>query len=147
MSIAYEYEKLRWIFLLLVLLPESVSDIKERKIHLFVIIPAVLIAEFLYGLFLSTNGMELIFNLIPGVLLLLLAHFSKESVGYGDGISLLFVGAVLGMSNTFFVLVLAFSGCAILGLIVLLFKLGNKKSRLPFLPFILGASLICELVV
>lgn len=72
-----------------------------------------------------------------GVVLLLFGYFSKEAIGLADGILILVCGVAFGLYETmmlcFFATVYA-GGCSVV--LLLAGKVG-KKSRIPFLPFVL----------
>lgn len=72
-----------------------------------------------------------------GGILLLFAFFSKEAIGLADGILLCVCGAAFGLYETvtsgFFAALYAGGYAAIL----LVRKKAGRKSRIPFLPFLL----------
>lgn len=72
-----------------------------------------------------------------GAILLLFCFFSKEALGFADGVLILVCGVAFGLYETvalcFFAAVYAGGVSAVL----LLAKKAGKKSRIPFLPFLL----------
>lgn len=84
---------------------------------------------------------EMCIGILPGILVLLAAFFTKEKIGYGDGWMILILGLFGGIAHTFFLVLLAsFFG----GLYGLWCFLGQRKSldhRIAFCPFLLLARL------
>lgn len=72
-----------------------------------------------------------------GAVLLLFGYFSKEAIGFADGILILVCGAAFGLYETamlcFFATVYAGS-CSV---VLLIAGRVGKKSRIPFVPFVL----------
>ena len=80
---------------------------------------------------------QLLAGLLPGIFLLILARITREAVGYGDGLILLFIGLSLGFwecIGIFFAGLLGIFLAAVLALLLF----GRKKSlEIPFIPFLL----------
>ena len=72
-----------------------------------------------------------------GLFCLFLSYVSKEQIGYGDGWIVGIVGMLSGIKIVLAVFVTAMFGLAIFSLILLAFKKGNRKTELPFVPFLL----------
>lgn len=141
------YEIWQWTLILGLLIPESLYDIKYKKIHPAVTVSFILFAQILYGFSKASSILDCIFNLLPGILVIILAFAFKESMGLGDGLIVLFIGSVCGYKNAFFILVIAFVLAALAGLALLISKKGTRKSKMPFLPFLLLASVLCGGIV
>ena len=73
-----------------------------------------------------------------GLFCLFLSFVSKEKIGYGDGWIVGIVGMLSGIKIVLAVFVTAMFGLAIFSLILLAFKKGNRKTELPFVPFLLS---------
>ena len=74
-----------------------------------------------------------------GLFCLFLAFVSKEQIGYGDGWIVGIVGMLSGIKTVLAVFVTAMFGMATFSLLLLVFKKGNRKTELPFVPFLLFA--------
>lgn len=111
-----------------------IYDIKQKEIPLIPIVAAGISG----GLYLMIRE-EPLFYLgggLIGVICLLFAKVTKESFGYGDGFLFLALGLWMGMKYT---IVLLFGGLllsAIFAVFILLLKKGNKKTTIPFVPFV-----------
>lgn len=114
-----------------ILAPE---DIKENKLSvskmlLFAITGAI------YRLLISSLSVrEFLESLIPGVILILLAVLTGESIGLGDGI----VVSVLGLwTGVMFTTITVCVGIFFSGICGFLFWILGKREFIPFVPFLL----------
>lgn len=126
----------------------SVPDIRSRRIPL---IPAILtgLLGIIIQVVLRTTGKanlagspaEIVAGLLPGILVAVLAGCTN-SAGAGDAVCLLALGLVEGSPAA-----AAFLGgiliLAILGIILLLCKKADRKTKMPFIPFLLAAQILC----
>jgi len=72
-----------------------------------------------------------------------LAYGSKEKLmGLGDSYLAILIGLVLGLSGTFYALVIGFFTGAVLGIILVFSRKKKMKSQLPLAPFLVLGSLI-----
>lgn len=78
--------------------------------------------------------------IVPGVFLLFLAWVTKENIGYGDGISVLLLGGMAGLRNCIWVLCFSLILLSITGLVLLVIKRVNRKTKIPYLPFLFVAE-------
>ena len=79
---------------------------------------------------------------LPGMLLLALAFFSKQAVGYGDGAIFLAAGTFLGIEKTVWLLVCALLAAGVVSLLLLVLKKRNKKTSVPVIPFVLAGYVL-----
>lgn len=77
---------------------------------------------------------------LPGIFLLLLSFITKENIGYGDGISVLILGGMIGFRNCIWVLCISMLLLSVVGAVLLIVRRANRKSRIPYLPFLLMAE-------
>ncbi len=82
-----------------------------------------------------------------GVILLLFGVFSKEAIGFADGVIILVCGAAFGLYETATLCFFAalYAGCC--SAVLLLLKKAGKRSRIPFLPFVLLGYLTMRILV
>lgn len=118
-------------------------DIKKKqlpKLYLFVwlVFDAIWLGLDWQSLVLN----RLIICLLPGMIMLVLAFLTKEQLGYGDGMVLILMGCLQEMRSLCVVLLYAFFGAACVSGILCLFKKANRKTKLPFLPFLFLTQLI-----
>lgn len=127
----------RYAGLLVYLAAAAVTDIRKREVSVKAAGIAAVLAVALRMAAGETNLLSWMACLLPGILVLLIGKATGEAIGYGDGIAILVCGMFLGAEGC--------TGCVIFGLfltfpvslILLLRKKADRKSRMPFLPFLL----------
>ncbi|WP_230398759.1 prepilin peptidase [Novisyntrophococcus fermenticellae] len=112
-------------------------DIRRREIYL---LPTVFYG--IWGLILTFYSgnifhWEVIADLLPGLILLLIGKVSGGKVGYGDGLLVLSFGVWNGFKNCIFTLAAALMLAFLWSAFSLLKKSLNKNSEIPFVPFLL----------
>ena len=136
------------ILLLMLMIIASVVDIKKKEI------PVVLIglcgvlaaASFIYGFVMGTVGIEEALSLVPGLAMTLISLATRGALGIGDGLMLICIGPVLGLDETCAGLLIALFLSCLFSVGILACKKGNRKSQIPFIPFLtagMGVSLLC----
>lgn len=68
---------------------------------------------------------------------------SKEQVGKGDGIVITAIGLVLGARKCLLLVCIACLLMSLIAIVILLFRRGNRHTRLPFLPAIFAGYVFC----
>ena len=126
--------ELEWAANIIMLAFCSVQDIREKEISLWKlqIYGFLILGIFLSRFFIQKNSL-----FFPGLLFLFLAKASKEAVGYGDGIILLFIGISIGFWQCLGVLFTALLGIFLAAAMLLILAGRKKNVRIPFLPFLL----------
>ena len=81
-------------------------------------------------------------GVMPGVLVIVAAVLTKEKIGYGDGIVISIAGAVMGIAGICKVLMLSFLILPAYSVAMLARGRLNKRSRIPFLPFLFAGYLL-----
>ena len=76
-------------------------------------------------------------GVMVGTVILLFAYFSKEAIGTADGVIILICGAAFGLLETVTFTFFATLYAGVCSMVLLLTKKAGKKSRIPFLPFLL----------
>ncbi len=82
-----------------------------------------------------------------GVVLLVFGYFSKEAIGIADGAVILVCGVAFGLYETVMMTFFAAFYAGVCSMILLLLKKAGKKSRIPFLPFLLLGYLTMRIFV
>lgn len=125
-----------------VLLFAAASDIRTKKIPVSAITASALLSV-LTALMTAADGPESMLRFflagMPGALLLVIAFFSRESVGYGDGVLMLCLGPVFGLQRTLFGVAIAFFVTALTSAGLLAVKKAGRYTRIPFVPFLASA--------
>ena len=81
-----------------------------------------------------------IFSLMPGMFLLTLSFVTRENIGYGDGISVLILGGMIGVKNCIWVLCISLMMMSFVGIVLMVTKRANRKTRIPYIPFMFVAE-------
>ena len=80
--------------------------------------------------------------LMPGALSLFISWATREAIGYGDGFLLCAMGTYLNVEVVIGILMLASLLAGGIGLFLLVVGKKRRKDELPFVPFLLCASVI-----
>ena len=124
----------------------SIQDIREQKISVKMIVLSGCLFLTASLLFDNMQPGQRMWNLLPGLISFLLALLTKEQIGYGDAACLTALGVIvpadliLGAVMGGLILISIFSG------ILLTSKKADRKTTLPFLPF-LSAGMVFQVVL
>ncbi len=124
-----------------VLLLSAVTDIKHRKVNVYVIILGSL-AVMLIHLFARSGLTDFVIGMIPGAVMLVAARVSGQAIGYGDGLLILFLGICFGWQGSLFILLTSLLLISVCGLVLMCFGRANRKTSWPMAPWILAATII-----
>ena len=112
----------------------AVQDIKEKKVSIYKLLISAAMAV-IYWIFKGEfSWQELLWNAIPGVMLLLLSIITKENIGYGDGLTVIVLGLWTGIWFTFHVLC---AGLMLSGVYAAIYLVKKKGETIPLIPFLL----------
>lgn len=113
-------------------------DIRYKRIPLWVQGMGVIFG--CIGIIIQGPQWTNLFALIPGIFLLVLSFVTGESIGYGDGISVLILGGLAGFNNCMWVLCISLIFVSMAGIILIAIKRATRKTKLPYIPFLLAAE-------
>ncbi len=82
-----------------------------------------------------------------GVILLLFVYFSKEAIGFADGVVVFVCGVAFGLYETVTMTFFAALFSGVLSVVLLIARRVGKKSRIPFLPFLLSGYAVMRVFV
>ena len=125
--------KREWIgFLFLLLL--SVRDIREKKVNIAFLLPGFVLAFYqMPDGFLRAEVPGFLFS----ILLFVLSILTKEAIGMGDAFAVLLCACYLPFYPVFFIFV-----AGVAGIFLILVRKGNRKTEIPYLPFLTFSYLI-----
>ena len=132
-----------WVFcqitFLISMIILAVMDIKRRQVHLGFLLSGIIwvILSVICERTVSTG--EIIAGILAGAFFILISKLTKESFGYGDSILIVIMGAFLGFWSLMSVLFMAFFMAGLFSVIMLLKTKFHKKSKFPFIPFLMAA--------
>lgn len=133
------YYALSYMILTAFLSAAAIKDIKERiisnKLILFGLISGVALNLLFFDFERIVWGVAAL--IFAGGVLLIASLVSKGGVGIGDAKLVAYTGLLLGVDKTISVMIISFIASALFGIFSMLFKKLNKKSAMPFAPFVL----------
>ena len=138
----------RYAGLFFYLTAAAVTDIRKKEVSIRTAGIAAVLAVVLHIIAEETGFWVWLSGLIPGILVLLTGRATKEAIGYGDGIAILICGLFLGVRGCMGSVIIGLFLTFPVSLILLIRKKADRKSRIPFLPFLLagyGIWLLTEL--
>lgn len=141
-----QIKNIRFAFVLIVLVIEAVTDFKKKEVN--IVFPVLLAAAATVMLF-FTKDISLINSIIgiaEGVLLILISFLTKGEIGMGDGILLAACGLMLGGKDNLIMFFFACFSSAIVSALIMLIKKADKKTKIPFVPFMIPGFLIMVLL-
>lgn len=124
------------ILILAVMAVCAVVDIRKKEISvkLIVLLGLVAISNCIFG-----RQQELVMamaGVVPGILMLIFAKITEQSIGYGDGIILAEIGLVTGAGKCMLILAVALAMAGLFSLGIIVIKKVDKKYKIPFIPFL-----------
>ena len=131
-----------FLFVEILLFLESIVDIKFKKIPIAFLILLILYCLIVGGIEHQWILAEMILNVFPGIVFVLLALIYKNTIGLGDGLVICVIGLSCGWINTISILVTAFLLCFLYSGLLLIMRKGKLKTKIAFLPFLLLASIV-----
>lgn len=113
-------------------------DIKRKEIPvgLFAVLGIVALLGCILGKTEETEILMLAAGLMPGILLLVLARITEQSIGYGDGIILAEIGLLTGVGRCMLILAAALAMAGIFSIGMLIVRKVTRKHKIPFVPFL-----------
>lgn len=136
-----------WVIALVCMAVLAIVDIKEKAVPVMLILLfgiTAFVYRFAAG---SREWLSVLYSLGPGVFLLAVSLCTKESIGYGDGWTVLALGMLIGTEGCIVTVCTGLLLSACFSMVLLTLHKVNGKSRLPFLPFLtigLGGWIIVQ---
>lgn len=134
------------MILLVLLILCTVEDIKRKEITVTYVLLFGIAGVILHLFYPNCSIYSILWGLLLGIGIMALSLFSRGSIGMGDGILLTVTGVYLGGYGNMelFLLGLSMAGIWSLGLLVL--KKKKRKERIAFMPFLLAAYAVMQVV-
>lgn len=124
--------------LLMYLLIMSICDLKKMRIHVMI---SIIVAVVLLGMRMVVCGREilpeLLYGVLPGAMVLLISCVSRGEIGFGDGVVLIVCGMATSWQMSISMLFCALVMVSFVGSGMMLFRKVSRRTRLPFVPFLL----------
>lgn len=119
---------------------QSWTDVRKREICLPVF-GVFLLGGILWRISRGTFWTEGMLSMGTGILMAFLSAVSRGEIGFGDGLLILAMGAVLNVRELAGILCAAFLLCGIYAGIQLLVLKKQRDMEIPFAPFLLAGYL------
>lgn len=118
----------------IMLLFAGIADIKSLSIsrRFILIFLAICLATVFTGQ--SQSLMSALLGTLVGICALGISIISDGQIGRGDGYVIASLGLVLGFRGSLVVVCISSMVMCIIAVIMLIFKKGNRKTKLPFIP-------------
>ncbi|MBR6308540.1 MAG: prepilin peptidase [Lachnospiraceae bacterium] len=126
----------QWILMAAVLIPCTIKDIRTKRINGYICLFGILAAIFVRERILEEAGIRMMMDAVPGIIIYIVAFLTKEKIGKGDALSLIFIGMAAGIETVLSALFISLSITALLSGILLILKKVKRDTKLPFLPFL-----------
>lgn len=135
----------REIWTAMMLLGGSIMDIKDKTVPaLYLLIAAAGSAAM--AVLCKGELKEMLLGLIPGVAIFIAGKLSG-CMGEADGILLILLGGMYGLSDGGEQMMYALLLAAVVALFLIVLKHAGRKDTLPFIPFMLAGFMLFELRV
>ncbi|MCX7920397.1 MAG: A24 family peptidase [Clostridia bacterium] len=130
-----------------ILAAASVKDLQSKSIPNEIIIFSIATGLVTSALHMSISALinSIIGFIVIGVALGILSFITKGGVGMGDVKLAACVGIFLGLSQTISAVVLATMLSGLIGIVLLIARVYDRKSTIPFAPFILTGTVMAIL--
>ncbi|MFG6320520.1 MAG: prepilin peptidase [Lachnospiraceae bacterium] len=125
------------------LLIAGITDIRKRQISrrlLMLLTLVCIVAVLVRG---SFAVMDAAGGMAIGLCVIGISMISREQIGMGDGIVIAVIGLVLGFRRCLAVVSVASLVMCAAAIVVLLFKKGNRRTQLAFLPALFVGYVLC----
>ena len=119
----------------------SITDIRKRIVYLKVLLPFAIIAICIQIFFRGRGIFDIAGGILVGLAMLGLNMLSHGDVGAGDALVLMVTGCFLGLYGNIRLLMGALFFASIFSIVMLLLKRCDRKTPLPFMPFLLASYL------
>lgn len=123
----------------------SYTDIRKKVVYVKVIVPFLLVGVLLCISPLGNGIHDALYGMAVGIAILILSFMTNGAVGEGDGLALMITGFYLGFLNNIKLLCMALFLSAIVSVAAVITGKWDRKTELPFMPFLLLSFLIIKI--
>ena len=126
----------------IILIIESISDLKKRKINMIFLAIGIIagVAMLIYEF--GRVWQSALGGLAVGMAIILVAQITDEKIGYGDGILIACLGLILGGRYTVTMILFGCLACCLVSMILLACGKAGKQTKLPFVPFLIPGVVV-----
>lgn len=131
----------------LLLIIVSIQDIRWKKIKLNIVLIATVGLSICLPFSAALTILDRILGLVLGLGVVLLSKATGGKIGIGDGMVLGVTGIGLGFWTNMELFAMALAMAALFSIALIILRKANRKSAIPFLPFLLCAYIFINLPV
>jgi len=139
-------KSIRFVFVLAVLIIEAITDFRKKEINIPVSAILAFAAAVMIFLCEDISVLNAIIGLAEGLILIMVSFMTKGQIGIGDGILLAACGLMLGGKNNMIMFFFACLISAIVSALIMIIKKADKKTKIPFVPFMIPGFLVMVLL-
>ena len=139
-------KSIRFAFVFIVLIIEAVTDFRKKEINIPASVILVFAAFGMYFLGKDISATNAIIGFAEGLILILVSVVTKGQIGIGDGILLASCGLMLGGRDNMVMFFFACLSSAIVSALMMIIKKADKKTKIPFVPFMIPGFLVMVLL-
>ena len=129
------------VFVGVVLLICGLQDIRNKKVHLWVIILGALLVGVGIPFCNTFSILDRLGGVAVGAVVIIISALTSGKIGMGDGLLLCVTGLSMGFWGNLELFALALFLAAVLSIVLLVFRLADRKKCIPFVPFLLFSYL------
>lgn len=131
----------------LLLIVVSIQDIKWKKIQVGIVLVASIVLCICVPFCSNLLIIDRILGLLVGLGVVLLSKATRGKIGIGDGMVLGVTGIGLGFWSNMELFALALSMAAVFSIGLIAFRRANRKTAIPFMPFLFVSYMILSIPV
>ncbi|HBI72699.1 MAG TPA: hypothetical protein DDY59_05865 [Lachnospiraceae bacterium] len=119
----------------------SIQDVRRKKLSLWVILTGAVLIGICMPFSTSLSLLDRFGGVIVGVGVIGISLLTGGKIGMGDGLLLCVTGIGLGFWGNMELFAAALAAAAVVSILLLVFRLANRKKSIPFVPFLLFSFL------
>jgi Flp pilus assembly protein, protease CpaA len=121
----------------------GITDIRKQMVSRRLLWILFLVCLITVPFMTNHNILSIVGGIIIGFCTIGISIASKEQIGKGDGIVITAIGLVFGARRCLIVVCIASFLMAVVAIGIVLFRRGNRQTRLPFLPAVFAGYAFC----
>lgn len=131
-----------WLFgaMMLLMLVAAVEDVKEKKVHRLLLVFMLMVGVIggVYSCVEQSNNLwQLLGGLTLGICIIGFSLISRGQIGMADGVIITALGMICGARDCLVIVSIASMIMALISIIILIIRKGNRLTQLPFVPALL----------
>lgn len=125
-----------YLIVMLMLIYESVIDIRYKKIDVRAAIAACIVSILIGCIFYGHPVINILYGIIFGGFLIMLAWVSKQRIGYGDAVVFMVLGMCLEPVRVLWILWSSMVMAGVYGMVKIIVFNKSRSLALPYVPFV-----------